>query len=346
MEHYDVIIVGAGHAGAEAAYAAARLRCRVLLLTMDLDAVGAMSCNPAIGGIGKSQLVREIDALGGLMPKAADACGMQFRMLNASKGPAVRSLRVQEDMFLYKAFIKAELERLDGLEARQAEVVGLIVDAGAVVGVRTSLGESFYAASVVVTPGTFLNGLIHIGLTHFSGGRLGEAPSSALAEDLKQRGLRMGRLKTGTCPRLDSRSIDFKALRRQDGDEPPVAFSFATQGLAVRQRPCHLTYTNPRTHEIIRRGLDRSPLYTGKITSTGVRYCPSIEDKVVRFADRDRHQIFLEPEGFDTVEIYPNGISTSLPLDVQLEMVRSIEGLRDARLMRPGYGIEYDYADP
>jgi tRNA uridine 5-carboxymethylaminomethyl modification enzyme len=346
MKFYDVIIVGAGHAGAEAAYAAARMGCRVLLVTMNLESIGAMSCNPAIGGIGKSQLVSEVDALGGLMGRAADACGMQFRMLNASKGPAVRSLRAQEDMFRYKAYVKAELEGQQGLDVRQAEVIGFLTDGPVVVGVRTSSGELFEAKAVVVTPGTFLNGLIHIGLTHFPGGRLGEAPSSGLSGDLARLGFQMGRFKTGTCPRLDGRSIDYDALARQDGDEPPLPFSFRTPALAVAQRPCYVTFTNPRTHEIIRRGLDRSPLYTGKITSTGVRYCPSIEDKVVRFADRDRHQIFLEPEGFDTVEVYPNGISTSLPLDVQLEMIHSIDGLRQARLMRPGYGIEYDYVDP
>jgi tRNA uridine 5-carboxymethylaminomethyl modification enzyme len=346
MKQYDCIVVGAGHAGAEAAYAASRMGCRVLLVTMNLETVGAMSCNPAIGGIGKSQLVREVDALGGLMGKAADVCGMQFRMLNASKGPAVRSLRVQEDMFRYKSYIKAELERQEGLEMCQAEVTGFVTDGSAVVGVKTSLGESFGAKAVVVTPGTFLNGLIHIGLTHSPGGRLDEAPSSGLSEDLKRLGFQTGRFKTGTCPRLDGRSIDYDALARQDGDEPPSPFSFRTASLRLDQRPCYVTFTNPRTHEIIRAGLDRSPLYTGKITSTGVRYCPSIEDKVVRFADRDRHQIFLEPEGFDTVEVYPNGISTSLPLDVQTEMVHSIRGLERARLMKPGYGIEYDYVDP
>ncbi|WP_228767789.1 tRNA uridine-5-carboxymethylaminomethyl(34) synthesis enzyme MnmG [Candidatus Velamenicoccus archaeovorus] len=346
MKHYDVIIVGAGHAGAEAAHAASRMGCRVLLVTMNLEAIGAMSCNPAIGGIGKSQLVREVDALGGLMGKAADACGMQFRMLNASKGPAVRSLRVQEDMFRYKAYVKTELERQGRLEVRQAEVTGFLTDGPVVVGVKTSSGESFEAKTVVVTPGTFLNGLIHIGLTHFPGGRLGEAPSSGLSDDLKRLGFRVSRFKTGTCPRLDARSIDYEALQRQDGDEPPSPFSFRTPSLEVMQKPCYVTFTNSRTHEIIRCGLDRSPLYTGKITSTGVRYCPSIEDKVVRFADRDRHQIFLEPEGFDTVEVYPNGISTSLPVDVQMEMVHSIKGLERARMMRPGYGIEYDYVDP
>jgi tRNA uridine 5-carboxymethylaminomethyl modification enzyme len=346
MKQYDCIVVGAGHAGVEAAYAASRMGCRVLLVTMNLETIGAMSCNPAIGGIGKSQLVREVDALGGLMAKAADACGMQFRMLNASKGPAVRSLRVQEDMFRYKSYVKAELERQEGLEVYQAEVAGFLTDGPVVVGVKTSLGESFGARAVVVTPGTFLNGLIHIGLTHSPGGRLDEAPSSGLSEDLKRLGFQMGRFKTGTCPRLDGRSIDYDALQRQDGDEPPTPFSFRTASLEVVQKPCHVTFTNPRTHEIIRAGLDRSPLYTGKITSTGVRYCPSIEDKVVRFADRERHQIFLEPEGFDTVEVYPNGISTSLPLDVQMEMIHSIRGLERARLMKPGYGIEYDYVDP
>jgi tRNA uridine 5-carboxymethylaminomethyl modification enzyme len=343
---YDCLVVGAGHAGIEAAASASRMGCRTLLVTMNLDAIGAMSCNPAIGGIGKGQLVKEIDALGGMMGRVADACGIQFRILNSSKGPAVRSSRAQEDMFRYKNTMKASLEQMRGLEIIQGEVVSVLTDKGAAIGVRTALGEEFMASAVVLTPGTFLNGLIHIGLTHFPGGRMGEGPSNGLSQNLGDLGFRVGRFKTGTCPRLDSRSIDYSNLIRQDGDDPPQPFSFGTRSLELRQVPCFITGTNPLTHDIIRSGLDRSPLYTGKIQATGVRYCPSIEDKIVRFADRDRHQVFLEPEGLDTVEVYPNGISTSLPLDIQLKMVRSINGLANARLMRPGYGIEYDYVDP
>ncbi|MFA5039123.1 MAG: tRNA uridine-5-carboxymethylaminomethyl(34) synthesis enzyme MnmG [Candidatus Omnitrophota bacterium] len=346
MKIYDCIVVGGGHAGAESAFAASRMGCSVLLLTMNLDSIGAMSCNPAIGGIGKSQLVREVDALGGLMAKAADACCLQARMLNSSKGPAVRSLRAQQDMSLYKNFIRRQLEQQERLDIRQAEVSGLLMDGDCVAGVRTSLGEEIAGKTVILTTGTFLNGLIHIGLASFPGGRLGEAPSCGLALDLKERGLALSRFKTGTCPRLDGRTINKALLRRQDGDRLPAFFSFSTRSAALPEQPCYITYTNERTHEIIRGGLDRSPLYTGKIKSTGVRYCPSIEDKIVRFSERLRHQIFLEPQGQDTVEVYPNGISTSLPLEIQLELVHSIEGLEEARLTRPGYGIEYDYADP
>ncbi len=346
MNKYGCIVVGAGHAGTEAAYAAAKVGCRVLLLTMNLDSIGAMSCNPAIGGIGKGQLVKEIDALGGVMAKAADACGIQFRMLNSSKGPAVRSSRMQTDMFRYKSFIKSFLENTENIEIRQAEVTELLKDGETIMGVRTSLGESFYSSTVVLTPGTFLNGLLHIGLTHFSGGRLGERSSLHLSSSLRDSGLTVRRFKTGTCPRIDSRSIDYRGLIRQDGDKHPVPFSRSTKKLQLPQMPCYITYTNEKTHEIIRSGLDRSPLYTGKIKSTGVRYCPSVEDKIVRFAERDRHQVFLEPEGLDTIEVYPNGISTSLPIDIQMKMLHSIEGLKAARMMRPGYGIEYDCCDP
>jgi tRNA uridine 5-carboxymethylaminomethyl modification enzyme len=346
MKEYDCIVVGAGHAGAEAAFCASRMNCSVLLLTMNLDSIGAMSCNPAIGGIGKGQLVKEIDALGGLMGHAADACGIQFRMLNSSKGPAVRSSRAQEDMFRYKAFIRKTLEGLKDLEIAQAEVAGVLIEKSQVSGVRTAAGEKFYSKTVVITPGTFLNGLIHIGLKNFPGGRIGEKPSVELSQDLKNLGFKLSRFKTGTCPRIDSRTIDYEGLIRQDGDDPPVPFSFSTQKLHLKQVPCHITYTNERTHAIIRAGLDRSPLYTGKIKATGVRYCPSIEDKIVRFAERGRHQIFLEPQGLDTLEVYPNGVSTSLPEDVQLQMLHSIDGLTNAAIIRPGYGIEYDYADP
>lgn len=346
IKKYDCIIVGAGHAGIEAALSSSRMGCSVLLLTLNLDSIGAMSCNPAIGGIGKGQLVKEVDALGGLMAVAADACGIQFRILNSSKGPAVRSSRVQVDMFKYRLFVKACLEKEKNIEIKQGEAAKILTEKSQAVGVRTTLDEDFYAKAVVIATGTFLNGLIHIGLSHFLGGRLGEKPSIDFAQNLKELGFRMGRFKTGTCPRLDARSIDFKNLIRQDGDQLPLPFSFSTKEVLLPQRPCYITYTNEKTHEIIRSGLDRSPLYTGKIKSTGVRYCPSIEDKIVRFADRDRHQIFLEPQGLDTVEIYPNGVSTSLPIDVQLKMLHSIEGLEDVRIMRPGYGIEYDYADP
>lgn len=346
MKTYDVIVVGAGHAGAEAARSAASMGSSVLLVTMNLDSIGAMSCNPAIGGIGKGQLVKEIDALGGLMGRAADACGIQFRILNASKGPAVRSSRVQEDMFRYKTFIKATLEKCENLEIRQAEVVEILTQGAVAIGVRTSINENFYAKTIVLTPGTFLNGLIHIGLTHFPGGRLGEGPAAELSLNLRKLGVALSRFKTGTCPRIDSRSINFNKLIPQNGDDPIKPFSFSESSVSLPQVPCYITHTNPATHEIIRSGLDQSPLYTGKIKSTGVRYCPSIEDKIVRFADRQRHQIFLEPEGLDTVEVYPNGVSTSLTVETQLKMLRSIEGLENVRLMRPGYGIEYDYADP
>ncbi|MFH0940901.1 MAG: tRNA uridine-5-carboxymethylaminomethyl(34) synthesis enzyme MnmG [Candidatus Omnitrophota bacterium] len=342
---YDCIVVGAGHAGAEAAYCASKMGVRVLLLTMDIDSIGAMSCNPAIGGIGKGQLVKEVDALGGMMGRAADACGIQFRKLNSSKGPAVRSTRAQEDMFRYRLFVTSALQAIANLEIRQAEASEVLVDGKTAVGIRTSIGEAFYAKTVVITPGTFLNGLIHIGLTHFPGGRLGEQPSTALAESLKTLGLSFKRFKTGTCPRLDARSINYKQLIRQDGDEEPKPFSFATTQISLAQVPCYITYTNKNTHDIIRQSLDRSPLYTGKIKATGVRYCPSIEDKIVRFAGRDRHQVFLEPEGLDTVEVYPNGVSTSLPIDVQINMLHSIAGLEEARIMRPGYAIEYDLID-
>ncbi len=346
IRQYDCIVVGAGHAGAEAAIAAARMKCSVLLLTMRLDSIGAMSCNPAIGGIGKGQLVKEIDALGGIMAVAADACGIQFRILNSSKGPAVRSSRAQIDMSRYRSYIKALLQQQENLQVREAEVVGILASGSCVRGVRLSAGEDLYSKTVIITTGTFLNGLLHIGLRHFPGGRLGEKPAVELSESFKELGFKLGRFKTGTCPRLDSRSIDLKNLIRQDGDKSPVPFSFSTRKLTLAQVPCYITYTNSKTHEIIRSGLDRSPLYTGKIKSTGVRYCPSVEDKIVRFADKDRHQVFLEPQGLDTFKVYPNGLATSLPLDIQLELLHSIKGLESAKIMRPGYGIEHDYVDP
>jgi len=346
MNIYDCIVVGGGHAGTEAALAAARLGCRTLLVSMNLDTLGHMSCNPAIGGVGKGQLVKEIDALGGFMGIAADSCAIQFRRLNASKGPAVRSSRCQADMQAYRGLVKQTLEHQEDLTLYQAEVARIIVKKQAVQGVETSLGEKLYGTTVIITPGTFLNGLIHIGLQSFPGGRLGEDAAVALSRSLKEAGLQLGRFKTGTCARLDARSINFKKLIVQEGDADPYPFSFSTRKITLQQIPCYITHTNSRTHKIIREGLKYSPLYTGKIKATGVRYCPSIEDKVVKFSDRDRHQIFLEPQGRDTVEIYPNGVSTSLPVDVQMKMLRSIEGLEGVRMLRPGYGIEHDFVLP
>jgi tRNA uridine 5-carboxymethylaminomethyl modification enzyme len=344
--NYDVIIVGAGHAGIEAALAAARMGASTLMLTLNLDHIGQMSCNPAIGGIGKGHLVREIDALGGEMGLATDETGIQFRFLNTRKGPAVRARRAQADKAAYRARSKRVLERTAKLQVRQASVERLIVEDGAVRGVESQIGEIFEAQTVVLTTGTFLKGLVHIGLQNYSAGRAGDFAAMGLSEHLAQLGFRIGRLKTGTCPRLDARTIDYSALEIQPGDEPPPPFSFRTARIAQEQIPCHLTFTNARTHEIIRGGIDRSPMYSGVIQSKGPRYCPSVEDKVMRFRDKERHQIFLEPEGRDTVEVYPNGLSTSLPLDVQLAMVQSIAGLERAEIMRPGYAIEYDFSDP
>lgn len=343
---FDVIVVGAGHAGIEAALAAARMGRRTLMLTLNLDHIGQMSCNPAIGGIGKGHLVREIDALGGEMARAIDETGIQFRRLNTKKGPAVRATRAQADKALYRARMKRVLEHEPGLSVRQGSVERLLIADGAVRGVETQIGEVFEARTVILTTGTFLKGLIHVGDRNFAAGRAGDFAAMGLSDHLRELGFRVGRLKTGTCPRLDRRTIDFARLEEQPGDEPPPAFSFSTVDIPQRQVSCHLTYTNTGTHEIIRSGIDRSPMYNGRILSRGPRYCPSIEDKVMRFRDKERHQIFLEPEGYDTVEIYPNGLSTSLPLDIQIRMVRSIPGLEQAEIMRPGYAIEYDYSDP
>jgi tRNA uridine 5-carboxymethylaminomethyl modification enzyme len=343
---YDVIVVGAGHAGIEAALAAARMGARTLMLTLNLDHIGQMSCNPAIGGIGKGHLVREIDALGGEMALAIDATGIQFRILNTRKGPAVRARRAQADKAAYRARSKRVVESTPNLQVRQASVERLIVADGVVRGVETQIGEVFEAPTVILTTGTFLKGLVHIGARNYHAGRAGDFAAMGLSENLAALGFRIGRLKTGTCPRIDSRTIDYGALEIQPGDDPPPPFSFRTARIAQPQIPCHLTYTNLRTHEIIRGAIDRSPMYSGAIKSRGPRYCPSVEDKVMRFADKERHQVFLEPEGRDTVEVYPNGLSTSLPLDVQIEMVRSIQGLERAEIMRPGYAIEYDFSDP
>jgi tRNA uridine 5-carboxymethylaminomethyl modification enzyme len=343
---YDIVVIGGGHAGCEAALAGARMGLKTCLFTMNLDTIAQMSCNPAIGGLAKGHLVREIDALGGEMAKVTDKAGIQFRILNRSKGPAVWSLRAQADRVLYRLSMRKVLENQNGLDIKQASIEKIIAEDGKVKGVVTSLGIFYEAKAVIVTTGTFLKGLMHIGLENFEAGRAGEFPSKGLSDSLKKLGFRMGRLKTGTPPRLDAKSIDFSKTTPQWGDEPPPPFSYSTDAIENPQLPCYITYTNPETHKIILENLDRSPLYSGKIKGIGPRYCPSIEDKVVRFSERQRHQVFLEPEGLDTKEYYANGISTSLPFDVQIKLVRSIPALEEAEIMRPGYAIEYDFVFP
>ncbi len=345
--HYDVIVIGGGHAGTEAALAAARTGARTLLLSHNIETIGQMSCNPAIGGIGKGHLVKEIDALGGAMAHAADLAGIQWRTLNASKGPAVRATRCQADRALYKAAIRQIVESEPNLDLFQQSVDDLIIENGRVTGVVTQMGLSFRANAVVLTAGTFLAGKIHIGPAQYAGGRAGDPPASALAQKLRELPIAADRLKTGTPPRIDMRSVNFDGLEEQPGDNPAPVFSYlGSRSEHPRQVSCWITHTSEQTHDLIRGALDRSPLYTGQIEGVGPRYCPSIEDKVVRFAEKNSHQIFIEPEGLDTFEIYPNGISTSLPFDVQLALVRSIKGFENAHITRPGYAIEYDYFDP
>ena len=349
---YDVLVIGGGHAGCEAALAAARMGCRVAVAIINADTIGAMSCNPAVGGLAKGHLVKEIDALGGEMAKNIDATAIQFRRLNTSKGPAVWSSRAQADRVRYRLRMKSVLEQQENLDIKQTVIDRLVVEKGRITGAVTSLDETLILRAVVIATGTFLNGLIHIGLKNFPAGRMGDPPSTRLSEWFRQTGFLLGRMKTGTPPRLDSRTIDFTELEAQYGDDPPNFFSFTNADTPVPktpkldQLPCYVTYTNSKTHAIIRGSIDRSPMYTGIIEGIGARYCPSIEDKVMRFPGKDRHQIFLEPEGIDTVEVYPNGVPTSLPLDTQLAMVRSIKGLEQAQIIRPGYAIEYDYVDP
>lgn len=347
MNEYDIAVIGAGHAGCEAALAAARMGMKTIVAVINVDTIGAMSCNPAIGGLAKGHLVREIDAMGGEMGRNIDATSIQFRRLNTSKGPAVRSSRAQADRLLYRLRMKSVMENQDNLTIRQTVIDSLLVEDGRICGLLSSLEEIIRVKAVIVATGTFLNGLIHIGLKNFPSGRMGDVPSTSLASWFQEAGFDMGRMKTGTVPRIDANTIDYSKLEAQYSDQPPAHFSFSSTGdYVLDQRPCHITHTNETTHEIIRAGIDQSPMYSGIIEGVGARYCPSIEDKVMRFPDKDRHQIFLEPEGLDTVEVYPNGLPTSLPLPTQIRMINSIAGLEKAKIIRPGYAIEYDYIDP
>lgn len=345
-ERFDLVVVGAGHAGCEAAMAAARMGMRTLLLTINADRIGHLSCNPAIGGLAKGHMVREIDALGGMMGKWADQAGIQFRVLNTRKGPAVRSTRAQIDRAAYIRAVQKDIFNTHGLFVRQETAASLAVERGRITGVVTTLGETIPCRAALLTTGTFLQGLIHVGLHHFSGGRYGDPASHGLSACLRELGLELGRLKTGTVPRLLKSSVDYSVMEKQPGDDPPRPFSFDSPGVSLPQVSCHMTWTTERTHDIIRSGFDRSPMFTGVIKGTGARYCPSIEDKIARFPDKDRHQIFIEPEGLDSFEVYPNGIPTSLPLDVQKALVSSIPGLEKAQIVRPGYAIEYDFVPP
>jgi tRNA uridine 5-carboxymethylaminomethyl modification enzyme len=343
---FDVLVVGAGHAGCEAALASARLGQKTLLLTQNLDTIGLMSCNPAVGGIGKGQLVKEIDALGGQMALVTDQAGIHFRLLNTSAGRAVRSSRVQVDRQLYRQIMRAIVEKTENLFLRQGTCARILTRGKTAIGIATETGEHFYSKTVIIAPGTFLSGLVHIGLIHFPAGRLGEAPANLLSQNLKEMGFRLGRFKTGTPPRIDIRTVELERLHRQEGDHPPRPFSFWSVQPLENRAACYITWTTPKTHEIVKKGLKYSPLYTGIIKGRGVRYCPSIEDKIVKFAERERHHIFIEPEGTNTIELYPNGISTSLPIEIQEKMLHSIPGLENCRLLRPGYAIEHDFVDP